>query len=60
VTVRVVIADDQLLVQAGFPKLLDTEPDISVVGQAGDGVEAVAQAVWRGRAATGPLAWCPF
>ncbi|HEX9064878.1 MAG TPA: response regulator transcription factor [Streptosporangiaceae bacterium] len=43
-TVSVVIADDQLLVRAGFTKLLDSEPDISVLGQASDGVEAVAQA----------------
>lgn len=43
-TIRVVIADDQMLVRAGFSKLLDAEADISVVGQAGDGVEAVAQA----------------
>jgi DNA-binding NarL/FixJ family response regulator len=41
VSVRVVIADDQGLVRAGFAKLLEGEPDIAVVGQAADGLEAV-------------------
>jgi DNA-binding NarL/FixJ family response regulator len=35
-----VIADDQALVRAGFRALIDAEPDIIVVGEAGDGVEA--------------------
>jgi DNA-binding NarL/FixJ family response regulator len=39
--IRVVLADDQGLVRAGFRALLDAEPDITVVGQAGDGVDAV-------------------
>ncbi|MQB00402.1 MAG: response regulator [Actinobacteria bacterium] len=38
---RVVVADDQALVRAGFRKLLESEPDIRVVGEAADGVEAV-------------------
>jgi DNA-binding NarL/FixJ family response regulator len=41
VTVRVVVADDQALVRAGFRMLIDVEPDIEVVGEASDGVEAV-------------------
>jgi len=41
---RVLIADDQALVRAGFRKLLESEPDIEVVGEAGDGREAVDQA----------------
>jgi DNA-binding NarL/FixJ family response regulator len=41
VTIRVVVADDQDIVRAGFSALLDTQPDITVVGSAGDGVEAV-------------------
>lgn len=41
---RVLIADDQALVRAGFRKLLETSPDIEVVGEAGDGREAVDQA----------------
>ena len=40
-TIRVVVADDQDIVRAGFSALLDTQPDITVVGTAGDGAEAV-------------------
>jgi DNA-binding NarL/FixJ family response regulator len=43
-TIRVLIADDQELVRAGFRKLLDAEDDIAVVGDAADGAEAVALA----------------
>jgi DNA-binding NarL/FixJ family response regulator len=39
--IRVVLADDQVLVRAGFRALLDAQDDIEVVGEAGDGVEAV-------------------
>ncbi len=39
--IRVLIADDQALVRAGFRALLDAEPDIDVVGEASDGVHAV-------------------
>jgi DNA-binding NarL/FixJ family response regulator len=41
VTIRVVVADDQDIVRAGFGALLDTQPDMTVVGSAGDGAEAV-------------------
>jgi DNA-binding NarL/FixJ family response regulator len=40
-TIKVAIADDQGLVRAGFAKLLEGEPGISVVGQAADGLEAI-------------------
>jgi DNA-binding NarL/FixJ family response regulator len=40
-TIRVVVADDQEIVRAGFAALLDTQPDIEVVGSAADGGEAV-------------------
>ncbi|WP_424860468.1 response regulator transcription factor [Streptomyces sp. MMS24-I29] len=39
--IRVLLADDQLLVRAGFRALLDAQPDIGVVGEAADGEEAV-------------------
>jgi len=38
------IADDQALVRAGFRMILDAEDDLEVVGEASDGLEAVAQA----------------
>jgi DNA-binding NarL/FixJ family response regulator len=39
--ISVLLADDQALVRAGFRALLDAEPDIEVVAEAGDGLEAV-------------------
>jgi DNA-binding NarL/FixJ family response regulator len=41
VTIKIVVADDQALVRGGFSVLLDSAPDIEVVGEAGDGAEAV-------------------
>jgi DNA-binding NarL/FixJ family response regulator len=41
VSLRVVLADDQDLVRAGFRVILGTEPGIEVVGEAGDGAQAV-------------------
>ncbi|MFD8078496.1 response regulator [Streptomyces sp. NPDC059718] len=38
---RVLLADDQLLVRAGFAALLDAQPDIEVVGEAADGAQAL-------------------
>ncbi|MEU4801790.1 response regulator transcription factor [Actinosynnema sp. NPDC023587] len=40
--IRVLVADDQEMVREGFSALLDAQPDIAVVGAAGDGVAAVA------------------
>jgi DNA-binding NarL/FixJ family response regulator len=42
--VKVLLADDQALVRAGFKMLLDVEDDITVVGEAADGAEAVTLA----------------
>src|SRR4051794_33036506 len=43
-SVRIMIADDQALVRAGFKMILDAEDDIEVVGEAVDGVQAVDMA----------------
>jgi DNA-binding NarL/FixJ family response regulator len=43
-TIRVVIADDQTLVRGGFRMIMHAESDIDVVGEASDGVEAIALA----------------
>jgi DNA-binding NarL/FixJ family response regulator len=42
--IRVLLADDQALIRAGFRLILGAEPDIEVVGEAADGREAVALA----------------
>ncbi len=41
-TISVVIADDQRMLRAGLRMVIETEPDMNVVGEASDGVEAVA------------------
>ncbi|MFD6277943.1 response regulator [Streptomyces sp. NPDC060209] len=43
-TIRVLIADDQMMVRQGFTVLLNAEPGIEVVGQAVDGLDALEQA----------------
>ncbi|WP_020579729.1 response regulator [Actinopolymorpha alba] len=40
-TIRVVLADDQAVVRAGFRVILESEADITVVGEAADGAEIV-------------------
>ena len=42
-SIRLLIADDQALVRAGFRMILDAEDDLEVVGEAADGLEAVEQ-----------------
>jgi DNA-binding NarL/FixJ family response regulator len=41
VTIRVLIADDQMMVREGFSVLLSAQPDIGVVGEATDGEDAI-------------------
>jgi DNA-binding NarL/FixJ family response regulator len=41
VKIRVLIVDDQALVRAGFRMILESEDDIEIVGEAGDGLEAL-------------------
>ncbi|MEU8852886.1 response regulator transcription factor [Streptomyces sp. NPDC048564] len=41
--IRVLIADDQQMVRQGFTVLLNTKPDIDVIGQAVDGLDAVTK-----------------
>jgi NarL family two-component system response regulator LiaR len=43
-SIRVLIADDHAILRKGIRALLSTEPDIEVVGEAADGLQAVAQA----------------
>jgi DNA-binding NarL/FixJ family response regulator len=44
VTIRVMLADDERLVRAGFRMILGAEPDIAIVAEASDGLEAVEAA----------------
>ena len=42
--IKVLLADDQALLRSAFRVLVDSEPDMQVVGEAADGAEAVALA----------------
>ncbi|BCJ59662.1 response regulator [Micromonospora endophytica] len=41
-TIRIVLADDQALIRAGFKMIIESEPGMQVVGEASDGREALA------------------
>ena len=43
-TIRVLLADDQAMIRGGLRLILEDQPDISVIAEASDGVEAIAQA----------------
>ena len=47
-TIRVLLADDQALLRSAFRVLVDSEPDMEVVGEASDGVPALALAARSG------------
>jgi len=42
--IRVLVADDQALVRAGIRMLIETQPDLTVVGEAADGLAAISEA----------------
>lgn len=42
-SIRVLLVDDQELVRSGFRMILDAEPDLDVVGEAADGIEAMGE-----------------
>ena len=42
---RILLADDHTIVRRGLRMILDTAPDLEVVAEAGDGIEAVARAL---------------
>src|SRR5512145_1475890 len=42
--IRIMLVDDHVLLRQGLASLLRTEPDFEVVGEAGDGLEAIATA----------------
>ena len=54
-TIRVMLVDDQVLLRTGFRMVLAAQPDMEVVAEAGDGVEAleVLRLDRRGRGADG-------
>jgi CheY-like chemotaxis protein len=54
VSVRILLADDQPLIRAGFRMLLKEQPDISVISEAADGAEAVFRVVERERGTEQP------
>jgi len=51
-TTRIVVVDDQALVRTGFAMIIGAEPDLEVVGEAADGLEALTVV-----AATRPDVW---
>ena len=46
--IRILIADDHALLRVGLRTMLDTQPDMTVVGEAGNGRDAVARAIELG------------
>ena len=42
--IRILLVDDHAVLRAGIHVLLETQPDLEIIGEAGDGREAVARA----------------
>ena len=42
-SIRVLLADDQAMVRAGFRMILESDPEIEVVGEAANGEQAIGQ-----------------
>jgi len=57
-SVRVLIVDDQALVRAGFRMILESEPEIEIVGEAGNGIAGMRAraAALGGTLTAGPVA----
>jgi YesN/AraC family two-component response regulator len=43
-TIKVLLADDQAMIRSGLRLILEDQPDIRVIAEASDGVDAVARA----------------
>jgi DNA-binding NarL/FixJ family response regulator len=54
--IRVLIADDQMLIRQGIRTLLEMDRDIAVVGEAADGAETVDKVLALGNLCTGTAA----
>jgi DNA-binding NarL/FixJ family response regulator len=45
--IRVLIADDEALIRAGFKVLIESAPDLRVVGEASDAIRVVPSGSWQ-------------
>lgn len=57
--IRVLIADDHDMVRHGFRLVLDSQPDMSVVGEAADGASALEQVALLKPDVLLPISGCP-
>jgi DNA-binding NarL/FixJ family response regulator len=52
VSISIILVDDQELVRTGFRMVLEAQPDMTVVGEAADGL-----GLWNWPSSTGPTSW---